>query len=89
MQIEKELITEVKHVESSITKHIAVNDTTKLSSLSAEIVSLKDALNSALNTCQVLHVISILGCILPWMCLNFEVVRSSSIDSCTLGVEEN
>lgn len=67
VQIEKELITEVKHVESSITKHIAVNDTTKLSSLSAEIVALKDALNSALNTCQVLHVIPVL----PWMCLKW------------------
>lgn len=60
-QTEKELITEVKHVESSIIKHIVLDDAIKLSALSAETLALKEALNSALDTCQVLNII-------PWMC---------------------
>jgi len=57
MQTEKEVMTEVKHIESSIIKHIASDDAVKLSALSAEILALKDALNSALNSCQVLNII--------------------------------
>ncbi|KAG0584963.1 hypothetical protein KC19_3G246600 [Ceratodon purpureus] len=48
VQTEKELIAAVKHVESSIVSE----ETKKLSSMNSEILALKEALNSSLNTCQ-------------------------------------
>ena len=55
VQTEKELIAAVKHVESSIVSE----ETKKLSSMNSEILALKEALNSSLNTCQVLSIIHV------------------------------
>lgn len=49
VQTQRELIVAVKRVESSI----IVEEAKKLSALNSEILALKEALNSALNTCQV------------------------------------
>ena len=55
LQTERELIAAVKHVESSIVSE----ETKKLTALNSEISALKEALNTALNTCQVINIILI------------------------------
>jgi hypothetical protein len=57
VQTERELIVAVKHVESNI----ASEETKKLFTLNIEISALKEALNSALNTCQVFNFIYMLS----------------------------